>query len=124
VLSRARVGAEREGQGRRATDLRAGPHLEEEGDLLPGDRRTHERGQARDQLAQGARREKNTTSSLMSKRTPLLGTTTGAGGGLSAALSPAHLASIHLYCHARVCEKPHYLQLPTSGTPSPWHNTS
>ncbi len=50
VLALARAGVEREGEGRRSTDLRAGRRVEEEGDLLPGNRCAHEMRQPRHQL--------------------------------------------------------------------------
>ena len=55
VLSLGRAGAERESNGRRPADLWTSPGVEEEGNLFPGDRRTHEIRQALRQFSQGAR---------------------------------------------------------------------
>ena len=51
VLSLGSAGAERESEGRRSTDLWTSPGVKEEGNLLPGNRRTHEIRQAQRQLS-------------------------------------------------------------------------
>jgi hypothetical protein len=51
VLSLGRAGTERESVGRRPTELWTSPGVEEEGNLLPGDRCTHEIRQAQRQLS-------------------------------------------------------------------------
>jgi len=51
VRSLGSAGAERESEGRRPTDLWTSPGVEEEGSLLPRDRRTHEIRQAQRQLS-------------------------------------------------------------------------
>ena len=51
VLSLGSAGAERESVGRRPTDLWTSPGVKEEGNLLPGDCRTHEIRQAQRQLS-------------------------------------------------------------------------